>query len=273
MLLAIVSSLFGSVNWLLAQNELEGRPYWILSLSGFALISYLHGQSSSVLVWGVLMVIIGGWTFLSESHSRKIDFLLPVVLLTIAGLPFTPAAAGMAGISTGPLSIFNPLLWISLAILMAGLVKFSLRGGDNQHPYENWMQFFFSVGMRLMVLSSWSILLFKDFGWNQTDHWWVSLIVLIIFTGIQMYTYVEAIHQRVQSSKVFTSIQLVSPSGQVINRFFHFSWLYRLLGFLFGVQKAVVDGFNLVFEGESGILWALVFLVLLASLLINGKGG
>jgi hypothetical protein len=39
------------------------------------------------------------------------------------------------------------------------------------------------------------------------------------------------------------------------------------------VQKAVVDGFNLVFEGESGILWALVFLVLLASLLINGKGG
>jgi Mg2+ and Co2+ transporter CorA len=50
---------------------------------------------------------------------------------------------------------------------MAGMVKFSLSGGDIDHPYENWMKFFYLIGMGLLILSPWCILLFKTTGWNQ----------------------------------------------------------------------------------------------------------
>jgi hypothetical protein len=273
LLLAVISCLFGAVNWLRAQNELEGRPYWILAFSGLALMSYFHGQPGSVLAWGVLMTILGGWAFLSETHPRKMDFLLPVVLLTISSLPFTPAAAGLPGIASGPIFLLNPILWVSLAILMVGLVKFSFVGGDEQHPYESWMRLFFAIGMSLMVASAWSILLDQSLGWNRVSYWWAALAIIIIFGVVELFTYVKGLREKYLNSPVYQFIQPLAPLGRGINQFFHFDWLYRLIGFLFSIQKAIVDGFNLIFEGESGILWALVFLVLLASLLVKGKGG
>jgi hypothetical protein len=272
LLMAIASCLFGAVNWFRAKNELEGQPYWLLAFSGFALISYLHGQSLSVLIWGALMVVVGGWSFLSESHSSKMDLLLPVALITLSGIPFTPAAIGIVGISTGPYQAFNPLLWISLSILMAGMVKFSLSGGDIDHPYENWMKFFYLIGMGLLILSPWCILLFKTTGWNQTHYWWVSVIELVIFAVVFGANRVKFIREKLSSNQIKQGVKLLAPYANGVNRFFYFDWLYRFLGFLFEIQRVIINGFNLIFEGEGGILWAVVFLVLLASLLVNGGG-
>jgi hypothetical protein len=135
------------------------------------------------------------------------------------------------------------------------------------------MRLFFSLGMRLMVLSSWSILFDKSLGWNQTRYWWVALIILAIFAGVELVIYVKTLQKKYQASSVNRVIQSLAPFGKTVNQIFHFDWLYQLVVFLFSIQKSVVNGFNLIFEGEGGILWALVFLVLLASLLFNGKGG
>lgn len=271
-LLAVLSSLIGAINWFSAKNELEGRPYWLLSFSGFALISFFRGQHLGVLVWGVLMVTIGGWIFLSESHSRKMDFLLPFVLLTISGIPFTPSAVGFTGIAGGPLQVLNPFLWGSLAFLMAGVVKFSLSGGDLQVPYENWMKLFYSIGMGVLAISPWAVLLFTK-GWNQIQFLPGAVSALLVFAVIILINYSWAVKSRLQSSSVNNFYKQLVPFGQKINQVFQFDWIYQIIAFFLRVQSKIVSGFTQVFEGEGGILWALVFLALLVSLLVNGGAG
>ena len=63
------------------------------------------------------------------------------------------------------------------------------------------------------------------------------------------------------------------PFGKKINQIFHFDWIYQILAFFLRIQSKIVYGFTLVLEGEGGILWALVFLALLVSLLVNGGAG
>ena len=272
-ILAVASSLIGAINWFSAKNELEGRPYWLLSFSGFALLSFFRGQHPGVLVWGVLMMVIGGWAFLSESHSRKIDFLLPFVLLTISGIPFTPSAIGFTGIASDPLQVLNPFLWVSLAFLMAGMVKFSLSGGDSQVPYENWMKLFYSIGMGLLAISPWAILLFKTKGWNQIQSLWGAVFELLVFATIILVNYFKPVRSKLQNSSVNNFYKQLVPFGKKINQIFHFDWIYQILAFFLRIQSKIVYGFTLVLEGEGGILWALVFLALLVSLLVNGGAG
>jgi hypothetical protein len=273
LLLAFVSCLFGALNWFSSQNELDGRPYWILSFSGLAVMAYFHGQSNGVIIWGTLMVIIGGWVFLSESHPRKIDPLLPVALLAISGIPFTPSSFSMTGLVTDPLKVFNPFIWLSLAFLMAGMVKFSTGGRNEARPLENWMKLFSLLGMTILVLSPWTIILFKVQGWNQTSFWWVALILLLVFSVIISIKYVHFIKARISNSQVNKLFLRFFPFGKAINHFFHFEWIYPLFAFLFNIFRRIVNELNLILAGEGGILWALVFLALLVSLLVNGRGG
>jgi len=273
LLFALLGCVMGAVNWFTAKDELVGRPYWLLAFSGFAFLSYFHGQAQSVIVWGVLMVVVGGWIFLSEYPSGKIDFLLVVAGIDLVGLPFTPGAAGIAGISKGPFSTLNVVLWVSLALILAGVIRLSLKTKDTTLLTENWMRLFYSLGMGMLVISPWVILLFKLNGWNDFQYWWVALFSLFIVAAIVVLTYFSKISGWFQKTSIFQTLHSFLPFGQVVNRFFHFEWLYRLLSFLFRVQQRIIAGFNLILEGEGGILWALVFLALLVSLLVSGGLG
>ena len=273
LLFALIACIVGALNWFLANNELEGRPYWLLSFSGMALLSYLHGQSASVVCWGVLMVSVGGWVFLSENHPRKLDYLLPVALLTLSGIPFTPAASGIAGIAAGPFGGLNIFVWLSLAFILAGVIKFSLNKEKPMTHYENWVTLFCSIGMGVLILSAWSGLLFKLQGWNQITYWWAVAAILVILAGIVFLRYSKSGKNWLKNPQADHFYQTLKPFGSLLNQIFHFEWLYKILSFLFDVQKRIVNGLNLILEGEGGILWALVFLALLISLLASGRSG
>jgi hypothetical protein len=156
---------------------------------------------------------------------------------------------------------------------MAGIVKFSTSGGDSQTPFENWMKLFYSIGMGLLVLSPWVIVLFKLKGWNQTQFWGECIISFVLFAGIVLIKYSQPFRSRLKNSSVGNFAVAVTPFGKGINRFFHFNWVYRMIAFLFSIQKWIVEKLNMILEGEGGILWALVFLVLLVSMLVNGRSG
>ena len=273
LLFAVLSSLFGAVNWFNSKDELRGRPYWLLFFSGFALLSYLRGQPEGVVIWGLLMVTVGGWISLCEYHTGKIDFLLPVAILNLSGIPFTPAAIALIGIMVGPFQGLNIILWLSLALIMAGIIRISLKTSNSSIGNENWMRLFYSLGMRLLMFSPWVILVFKYANWKTIQSWWVAAITLLILTSVLLLNYSVKVRSRFQNSRVVKGFYYFEPFAQWMNRFLHLDWFYQFLAFLFKIQQRIIEGINVILEGAGGILWALVFLALLVSLLVSGKSG
>ena len=273
-LLALLSCLVGSINWVIAKDELEGRPYWLLAFSGFSIISYFHGQPVSVLIWGLLMVCTGGWIFLSESQKRKFNFLLIIAMVTLCGLPFSPASIAFLGIAGGTLKVFNPLIWISLDLLMIGLAQFSVsekNPPDNQ-SLENWMRLFRGFGLSGLLLSSWVVIILQTKGWNQLQTLPAQITAVILFILMLIVFISKDIKQKIQNSGVYQIHNVMTPFARFINNVFHFDWFYKLLESLLNFQARINSWVNSLLEGEGGILWSLVFLAVLISLLVNGVG-
>jgi hypothetical protein len=271
-LFAILSSLVGSINWLKAKNELEGRPYWLLAFSGLALVSYLHGHPVSVLVWGLIMVSIGGWIFLNELKGPQSNYFLPILLLTISAVPFSPVSIGILGISGGGMKIFNPLLWISLIILAAGVLRFSHEEEEGSVFLENWMKFFCVIGLGILALSSWIVIPLKVAGWNQMSTWAASISVFLLLAFAAVLFYSKGIRTRILNYRIVQNSKIIMPFTEFLNQLFHFDWFYRFLAWIISLQGMAINGINSILEGEGSILWALVFLALMISILVSGAG-
>jgi hypothetical protein len=56
----------------------------------------------------------------------------------------------------------------------------------------------------------------------------------------------------------------------LIGSFFSLHWLYRLAGKAFGLVGRGVALATVILEGEGGILWALLWLILLMALIVQG---
>jgi hypothetical protein len=50
--------------------------------------------------------------------------------------------------------------------------------------------------------------------------------------------------------------------------FLSFQWFFNFVTFIENKGRGLINGFSGLMEGEGGILWALVFLVLIFSVLI-----
>jgi hypothetical protein len=57
----------------------------------------------------------------------------------------------------------------------------------------------------------------------------------------------------------------LGETERILDTFFSFGWMTRIYDFLFGFIQKIVTLITGVLEGEGGILWAILLLVLLIS--------
>ena len=66
----------------------------------------------------------------------------------------------------------------------------------------------------------------------------------------------------------------ISPSIEDrLARLVSFDWLLRIISAGFQYSASLITFLDRLFEGEGGILWTILFLILLASFLIRVGGG
>ena len=272
-ILSIIASLFGSIKWFFGRDELEGRPYWLLAFSGFAMISALRGYSESVVSWGLIMLMVGGWIFLYSLRSRSFNFLIPLVVLGMIGIPFTPSAPALAGISVKPLAFFNPLFWVSLAFLVAGIIRHGMKSEELISQKENWMKLFYWSGLIILFISTWLTAIWQSSEWNGLQFLTAIIIVLLFLALILLITFSAKVKTWLAASQFGRIQRPFQRFWESLSDFFHFEWFYLFFSMIFNLIQKLINGFNDILEGEGGILWAFVFLALLVSLIASGRIG
>ena len=269
--LMALAALYAADRWLSAVDEIEGRPFWIVAWASFAAVSVLNGAPQASIAWGMVLILPGSLMFLYFPRVQRINFLLFFGLIGLLGLPYTLAASGWAGIAADGFNIWTIAFILTHGMMVLGYLDRALQPGGVVGTLESWARLVFPLSLILIIQS---MIILGLVGWPGAftlGFWWLSLI-----SNILILTVVILIHRFGASSPYY---QLPASSGirkgmdwlfPRLEPVFRLEWLYRVVWHLFNFFGKMIKIFSAIIEGEGGILWAVLFLVLLITVLSGG---
>ncbi|MDR3572694.1 MAG: hypothetical protein P4L50_02430 [Anaerolineaceae bacterium] len=267
---AAMAAIYGAAMWFWSENELKGRPYWVIALAGIAFSSAIRGESRAVISWGIVMVLAGGLIFLFSASNKLMTAILLAGCLTIIGLPFTPAVSGWKGIFSGSFNILSVGFLVAYLLLLTGYLRFTLAGGESIADMERWIQVIYPFGLILCVLALWIIGIFGWKGSFTLGLWWAGLISAA-FSIAGLFWILRgnrATIGRITEQKWL--IILARRLGRFLAAIVRLGWFYGILKVLYQLIQQIVMSLTTIFEGDGGILWAILLLTILISVIKTG---
>lgn len=253
---ALAATLYGGWMWLRAPNELNGRPYWIISLVSLAVISALSGNPTGSIAWGCALILVGGALFLTSIQINWLNRAMLVGVWSLSALPFSLTASAWVG----RLGFFLPFVIVAQALTMAGFIRHALRPAerDSFESQPGWTRVVYPAGILLLIVVQ---IVLGFIGWNgalQVGAWLQALIVLALTFGLVWATPRFRILNPIRAHWVTSTASRLNVAYQGL-------WdLYHMLA---RISQSIIT----TLEGEGGIMWTLLFLALFISLLSQGS--
>jgi hypothetical protein len=255
LILVAIAGLYASWKWLRASDELTGRPFWVLGMASLAVAAALRGNAAGSAAWGNALVLGGGILFLYSARKHSILWMIFIVAIELAALPFTLTATGwQSGTQISPLLII--IFLPAQALLLAGFVRHALHPGESSlESQPRWVQVIYPLGLSIQMSIS---ILLGLWGWDgarQTGAWWAGLVVVVLAAGL------IALALTVMQRLLSRGGGAANPWAETLrlNWLFDFIWVaYRFLGRVSNIITGTL-------EGDGGILWSFLLLVLLLS--------
>ena len=253
------AALYGGWMWLRSPDELSGRPYWMIGLGSLAVASALRGNPIGATAWSCALILSGGALFLASAEGKWLDKVLFIGIWGLSSLPFSLTASGWLS-EGGRFWYAIPFLLPAQVMLLAGYIRQSQRS-VSRTSFENqpiWAKNVYPAGIYIILLT---ILLLGFFGWNgtlQLGNWIASIIASLLTFGLLWLI------PRVRILNPVRAHWVRSRDSSRLDVAYQTVWeLYRAV-------RRVTSTFSNVLEGESGIMWTLLFLALFISFFTQG---
>lgn len=258
-LLVAAAALYGGWMWLRSPDELAGRPFWLIGMGGLAVAAALRGNPIGATAWSCALMLAGGALFLVSAESRWQDKALLIGAWGASSLPFSLTASGWVS-QGGRFWYAVPFLIAAQVMLLAGYIRMSRRA-PQRSGFENqpiWAKNVYPFGIYVILFT---ILLLGWFGWEgalQTGNW-VAALFAALLTLFLLWLAV-----RVRALNPVRAHWVRSAEAAWLDAVYQTVWeTYRAL-------RRLTALFSSVLEGESGVMWTLLFLVLFITFLIQG---
>jgi hypothetical protein len=256
LILVSLAAVYGGWQWLRAPDELTGRPFWLIGMGSLAVAAALRADPIGAAAWSCGLILAGGALFLSSEQNKWLTRALLIGAWGISGLPFSLTATGWNSGIVPPLLgwLAWPFLIAAHAMLVAGFIRHSLRtatrGSEDQ---QIWAKNVYPIGISLLLLVT---ILLGVFGWEGTlqfGNWFVAVLTSLLVVGLTWLT---------------PRLRILNPVRAHWVRPASASWIdwgYQVLWGIYRQLGRVSNVISNVLEGESGVMWTLLFLVLFAS--------
>jgi hypothetical protein len=226
-------------------------------MGALAVASALRGNPVGSAAWGIALILAGTPLFLTSVQHSRLKKTLLAGAWGISALPFSPTASGwQSGTATG--WGFWPFFIIAQSLLIAGYVRHALRPSKGSLQYQPiFVKSLYSAGIILPLLM---LLLSGLWGWPgalRLGNWPASLIAVLLSGGLLW------VWPRLKLPA--PRVHWMRPSDPTrLNK------LYQGLATLYAAIGSAVRAFSMLLEGDGGILWTLIFLIIFASILSTG---
>lgn len=269
--LTALGAFYGGVMFLTAPDELNGRPHWFIALAGLAIACVLNGQAQASIAWGSALILVGSVLFLYSAQRRSSLVFAIIAMLTISGLPFTPAAAGWRGLVGEGFRVSTVVFILVVVFLEWGFLRHFLRKREELYRMERWVHTVYPVGLAALLLTQWVLSSIGIRAFLTVGVWPVSVTMAVVAAaGIAAALYLRS--ALAQGAVAFRWVQWVFVRvGGVLGAIFRMNWLYGLLRWIYRRLQNGFEMLTLLLEGDGGVLWTLVLLALLVSLILAGS--
>jgi hypothetical protein len=251
MIFVTFAALYGAWMWLRSPDELSGRPFWMIGVGALAVAAALRGNATGATAWSCALILSGGALFLASAESRWTDKALFIGAWGISTLPFSLTAAGWVG-ERGGLGFATPFLLLAQAALLGGYIRMSRRASARA-SFESqpiWARNVYPFGVYIILLT---ILILGFYGWSgslKIGNWLAAPIVSLLTLSLLW---------------LIPRVRFLNPARAHWVRSTDSTWLdavYRAAWESYRAARRVAGTFSNVLEGESGIMWTLLFLAL-----------
>ena len=251
LLLVSFAAIYGGWMWLRAPDELTARPFWLIGMGSLVVAAALRSNPVGATALSCATILVGSTLFLFSEQNRWLSRALYVGAFAASSLPFSLTASGWDQAAAG-LWISYPFLLFSHAMLLAGFVRHAQRT-NIRTPNENqpiWGRNVYPFGILLMLSM---MILLGFFGWAGTLH------IGNIFTAAAIAAITAGLLWLTPRVRILNPVRAhwVRPVGAS-----WLDWAYRGLWSLYRQLGRLSNAFSKLLEGESGIMWTLLFLVL-----------
>jgi hypothetical protein len=260
-----------------SKNELDGRPYWILGMAALAFASAVYGQPIASMAWGIGLLFSGSVLFLMSYRIPNILFPGFLGLVGISALPYSPTWEGVRLYGSVPriqltlfllahvLLVMGYFFLLAHVLLVMGYLRFALHHHKPDYKLEPWAWILYLLGLTLLPIMHFGL------GWITRSNAllspnWLSLTVWggALAVGLALLA-VRFLPRRLPlPTRVMPTLQGVLS----------LSWLYAIVWWVYRAVSKLLAAISLILEGEGGVLWALLILILLISAMAQrGVGG
>lgn len=248
------AAIYGGWMWLRSSDELSGRPYWLIGVGSLSVAAALRENPVGAAAWGCALVLSGGALFLSSEPNRWMVRSLWIAAFGFSSLPLSLTATGW-NTNNGSFILTGLPFVVAQAFLLAGFIRHIQKPGASRVAYEDqpiWARNMYPFGIGVLLITTLGL---GFVGWEgslQLGGWIAALFASLLTFGL------------VWASPRFRILNPVrahwlTPGESWIDRVYQALWnSYRQLGRLSNVLTNTL-------EGESGIMWTLLFLALFAS--------
>jgi hypothetical protein len=252
--------------WNGSSTELEGRPYWVVTMAGLAIYSSINGNQIATLAWTLALILSGSVLFLYSARGRKLSVIPLLAVIGITGLPFTPSAVGWQGILISGGLFRNFLMILSVSFIVLGFIRHATIADTFLSQKERWIWLTYPLGLFILILSQWLIFLVSDLNWYISGILYTSIIVFLLPIIIMFL-----VRKFLRETEYADFLQrILKPIGNFIIRFLSLRWIYNLIWSFLGFFQRIVNVFSNILEGQGGIIWVIVFLIMLITLISSG---
>jgi len=253
--------IYFSFRWaVIKDRDFSLQPILLLE-SGVFIFLYLYGAAHYITFILALLPISILWLALFTHRSKSLLIFPVISTFLISGLPLSLTAFGTRGFIGEGISLGLLVFLSSQIFFMIGYLNHAFVENEKFSELDIWYQVAYLVGLFIPFISAAAIILFSRATLNiELMNWWVgSIVVMIAVVG---YLFLKKSSFQRSSEKFFSQKRPI-----IILRFVSLEWLFSVFSFIENKARGFVNGLSGLMEGEGGILWALVLLILIFSML------
>ncbi len=230
----------------------------------------LSGNKQAIVSFAIVFVLSSAIQSLITRSSTVFKIGISVLLIGAIGLPYTPSY----GIWLSSSLILSDFYLVCYNLFLAlGLVYaffFTQWKANIEQKMEKWAAAIAKISPVFLLIVIWILGFWLKSGEISVIDFLLPIILIVlivfIFFANRSERFIEFKERLMQGQNIF-----ISRIGGLILRIIDLNWILVFLSWINKLFGEVTRILTLVLDGEGGLLWAFVFLILISTILVTNR--